>query len=69
MSNHGKSPATPADDRPGITLTRDQLEAWATRTLTDEQIEQMEEAIPNSSIPDAIGGISDSLHQEDYNDE
>lgn len=60
----------PSGERPGITLTRDQLEAWATRALSDEQVEQIEEAIPNTSIPDAIVAISDSLHfREGENDD
>jgi hypothetical protein len=46
------------DDRPGITLTRGQLEAWVGFTLTDEQVEQLDEAIPNSSIPEAISTIA-----------
>lgn len=47
------------DDRPGIgiTLTRDQLEAWAGHDLTDEQVEQLDIAIQFSSIPDAIAEI------------
>ena len=53
--------ALPEGDGPGITLTRGQLEAWAGRELTDEEVEQIDEAIPNSSIPEAIDQIADSL--------
>jgi hypothetical protein len=38
----------------GIELTRDQLEAWAGRELTDEEVEDLDMRIPNSSIPEAI---------------
>lgn len=45
----------------GITLTRDQLQAWAGRELTDDEVEMLEWAIPNSSIPEAINTIADNL--------
>lgn len=45
------------DERPGILLWRDQLEAWAGHDLTDEQVEQVDTAIQFSSIPDAIAEI------------
>lgn len=45
----------------GITLTRSQLEAWAARPLTDEHIDRLSEAIPNSSIPESISLISDQF--------
>jgi hypothetical protein len=45
----------------GIELTRDQLQAWAGRELTDEEVEQIDEAIQHSSIPEAINTIADSL--------
>lgn len=45
----------------GITLTRDQLEAWAGRELTDEEVYLLDEAIPNSSIPDSVGVIVATL--------
>ena len=43
----------------GITLTRDQLEAWAGRALTDEEVEDLDRDIPNSSVPEAISTIVD----------
>jgi hypothetical protein len=45
--------------RKGLTLTREQLEAWVGRTLTDDQVDEIDEAIPNSSIPEAIATIAD----------
>lgn len=53
-------PPAPAERR-GILLTREQLEAWACRTLSEEEIDALDEAIPNSSIPDAVSAISDTL--------
>lgn len=44
-----------------ITLTRDQLEAWAGRELSDEEVEALDTAIPQSSIPDAVRTIVESL--------
>lgn len=40
-----------------VEITRDQLEAWAGRTLTDDEVYALDDAIPNSSIPDAVGTI------------
>jgi hypothetical protein len=41
----------------GIELTRDQLEAWAGRVLSDEEVEALDTAIPESSIPEAVAEI------------
>lgn len=38
----------------GITLTRDQLESWAGRALTDEEVQWLDGNISLSSIPEAI---------------
>lgn len=38
-------------------VSRDQAECWAGRALDDEDFERLSEAIPNSSIPDAIDTI------------
>lgn len=43
----------------GIFLTREQLERWSGRTLTLEDLERLDECIPNSSIPEAIDCICD----------
>lgn len=40
-----------------VEITRQQLEEWAGRRLTDEQVERLDGCIPNSSIPEAIGVI------------
>jgi len=47
-----------------ITITREQVEAWAGRALTDEEIADLDVAIPNSSIPEAIGEIVNALARE-----
>lgn len=57
------------EDQRGITLTRDQLEAWAGFTLSDEEVEALEESIPNSSIPEAIQMIAEQNHEEMSADE
>jgi len=57
--------ALPEGDGPGITLTRTQLEEWAGEALTDQQVEALEEAIPYSSIPEAINTIALSIIEED----
>ncbi|ORJ52951.1 hypothetical protein [Mycobacterium kiyosense] len=41
-------------------ITEDQASAWAGRPLSPEDIEQLSEAIPHSSIPDAINIITGS---------
>lgn len=46
---------------PGLTLTRNQLEAWAGRPLTEQDVASLTEALPHSSIPEAIGTIADNL--------
>lgn len=53
-----------SDSRPTITITREQLEAWAGRDLTDEEVADLDNAIPNSSIPEAVGEIAHALHEE-----
>lgn len=59
------SAATPAQDaRPGITLTRDQLEAWAGRALSDDEVSELDVAISNSSIPEAIATIVANFNEE-----
>jgi hypothetical protein len=49
----------------GIELTRAQLEAWAGRSLTDGQVEMLDDAIPNSSIPESVATICDQLGDGD----
>ncbi|HKS98718.1 MAG TPA: hypothetical protein VJT31_04235 [Rugosimonospora sp.] len=47
------------DDRtnPGILLARDQLEQWAGRTLSDDEVARLADAVPRSPIPGAIDTI------------
>lgn len=50
--------ATPSTtDAASITITREQIERWTRRTLTDDEIARLLAAIPNSSIPEAIADI------------
>lgn len=44
-------------ERAGITITCEQIEEWVGRPVSDEIIERLYEAIPWSSIPDAINVI------------
>lgn len=44
-------------DRSFELISRDQAEEWAGVKLTDAELERLREAIPNSSIPDAIDTI------------
>lgn len=53
-----------ADER-GIVLTREQIESWAGRRLSDEEVDDLENAIPNSSIPDAVATIVPVVDDED----
>ncbi len=48
----------------GILITREQLEDWARRPLTDDDVASLDDAIPMSSIPEAIGDICDSIARE-----
>lgn len=47
-----------------IVITYDQLVCWAGRELTDEDIKQIEDAIPNSSIPEAISEIAYAITKD-----
>lgn len=46
---------------PGVTLTRDQLESWVGRELSDEEVEALDTSIPESSIPEAVRTIVESF--------
>lgn len=48
----------------GILITHKELEAWAGRPLTPEDMEKIAQAIPWSSIPDAIGVIAENIRGE-----
>lgn len=45
----------------GVSLSRNQLTAWTGRELTVDELAELDEAVPHSSIPEAIGQISDYL--------
>lgn len=53
----GMEAVKPEQERAGVTLTRDQLESWAGRALSDEEVEDLDTAIPDSSIPEAVAEI------------
>lgn len=44
-----------------VTITRDQLECWVGRELSDDEVRALDDAVPHSSIPEAIATIADSL--------
>lgn len=44
-----------------VTLTYEQLCAWAGRELSVDEIDKIDMAIPHSSIPEAISTIADNL--------
>lgn len=49
-------------ETPGhLVITGEQLRWWAGRPLTEDEIKRLGEAIPNSSIPEAIAIIVDNL--------
>ncbi|SDD55052.1 hypothetical protein [Actinokineospora iranica] len=45
-------------------ITREQLECWTGRPLTDDDLSRLDAAIPNSSIPEAIGTIVEGMDRE-----
>ncbi|MBV8348612.1 MAG: hypothetical protein JOZ49_14110 [Mycolicibacterium sp.] len=45
----------------GIVISRDRLDEWAGRELSDSEVDRLKRAIPCSSIPEAIGAITDSF--------
>ena len=55
-----KPDAAPAADN-GITISRDRLDEWAGRELSDNEVDQLKRAIPYSSIPEALRTIADSF--------
>jgi hypothetical protein len=48
-----------------VSFNREQLEAWAFRSLTDREVETTEETALSNSIPEVIGVIADQLHIEE----
>jgi hypothetical protein len=49
-------------------ITREQLESWAGRPLTEDDLDRLDDAIPNSSIPEAIGEIVAGMDSRDGGD-
>lgn len=49
------------DGRLTVQITREQLEGWSGRSLTDDQVVRLDEAIPDSSIPSAIDTLVHAL--------
>ncbi len=47
----------PGDRRPTVNITREQLECWAGRGLSDAEVATLDDCMPNSSIPDAVADI------------
>lgn len=54
--------------RHSVTITREQLEAWAGCKLADAEVDAIDDAIPNSSIPDAINEITAAISNVDTDD-
>jgi hypothetical protein len=52
-----------------ITLTRSQLEEWAGRPLSGDDLDRLASAIVNSSIPDAINEIVAGFDDGEDSDE
>ncbi|RAS59475.1 hypothetical protein C8D87_11487 [Lentzea atacamensis] len=46
-------------------ITREQLEEWVGRSVSDDDLAQLDVAIPNSSIPQSLADIIASLDAED----
>ena len=57
-----RPPQTSAADE---LISREQAEAWAGQSLSDELLDRLGEAIPQSGIPDAINTIVASIVADD----
>jgi len=53
------------DGRLTVQITREQLECWAGRSLTDEQVVRLDAVIPDSTIPEAIGAMVAAIVAEE----
>lgn len=51
-------------ERAGISFTRDQIEAWAGFTLTDEQVTDLENILPNSTFPETVALVAESMESD-----
>lgn len=46
-------------------INHEQLESWAGRPLNENDLDRLDDAIPNSSIPEAIGEIVAGVDNRD----
>jgi hypothetical protein len=51
--------------RRGLTVSREQLEQWAGRSLSETEIDRLHACVSHSSIPEAIGEICFSFVDTD----
>lgn len=59
-------PAGDVDDRPGVTFTHGQLETWAGRALSYDEVRWLEQVLPASTLPEVVGTVVAShLGEED----
>jgi hypothetical protein len=49
----------------GITLTRDQLTAWARRDLTDAEVTKLAEVLPETTLPATIATLAWAIDQNE----
>jgi hypothetical protein len=62
-------PDAPADDdRPGVSFTREQIEAWAGHPLTDDEVSALEDTLPLSSLPEVVATVAFSLFPTEDDD-
>lgn len=53
--------AQPATGPRGITWHRETVESWAGYAMTDDEVDRLAEAIPFSSVPEAVAAITDHM--------
>ncbi len=47
-----------------VEITRDQLEAFVGRPLTDDEVFEIDEAFPESAIPEAFAEIAEGMDDD-----
>lgn len=62
---HGSGPDVAAGERSWELISKEQAEEWAGRALTDKDMDRLDDAIPHSTIPDAIGTIVSSFDPDE----
>jgi hypothetical protein len=55
------------DHNAPVTLTRQQLNEWAGFELTDDELARLDDALPNSSLPEVVGMVADSIRENPGN--